>query len=274
MYSDIDTGGRAGSKKARTLQLRANLVRCGGIAGLVAGTSFVAGGLHGFIRSDTFLGWFGPGSFFDMSALYDRVQGLDFPVQAVLAAVGLILMLGALGVAYGRRSDGADVLGKIGLFASLAGVILLLFGIVMASLASATLAGWIPVFSWEWYVALLVFMAGLPVTGLGLVLSIIATIRARVLPGWARYGFATLLTATLLAFVVDILAGIAYDAVEDSYIKGDRSLESYAEISSTLHMLEDVLGLVEASLFGLAWVVVGLALLAPAIASGSAVEQR
>lgn len=114
----------------------------------------------------------------------------------------------------------------------------------------------------------------MPVTGLGLVMSIIATVRARVLPGWARYGFAALLAATLLAFVVELLLGIAYDAVEDSYIEGDRSLGSYAEISRTLHTLEDVLGFMEGILFGLAWVVVGLALLAPAIVPGSIVEER
>ena len=272
MYSDIGTGGHAVGEKARTLTLRANLIRYGGIAGVIAGAAFMTTGLLGFIRSDTFLGWFGPDSFFDMSALYDRVQGLDFPVPAVVAAVGLILMLCVLGAVHARQAAGSDVLGRIGLFASLAGVVLLLFGIVMASLSRATLAGWIPVFSWEWYVALLAFMVGLPVTGLGLVMAIVATIRARALPGWARYGFAALLASTLLAFVVELLLGIAYDAVEDGYIEGDRSLASYAEISRTLHTLEDVLGLMEGILFGLAWVVMGLALLA--MVSGSPVEEN
>jgi hypothetical protein len=98
--------------------------------------------------------------------------------------------------------------------------------------------------------------------------SIIATIRARVLPGWARYGFAALLTATLLALVLDLLLGIAHDAVESSYIEGDRSLGSYTEISRMLGMLGDVLGLMEGTLFGLAWVVVGISLLVAA-AKGS-----
>jgi hypothetical protein len=123
---------------------------------------------------------------------------------------------------------------------------------------------------------LLAFMVGLPVAGLGLAVSIIATIRARVLPGWARYGFAALLTATLLALVVDLLLGTAHDAAESSYIEGDRSLGSYTKIARTLGMLGDVLGHMEGILFALAWVVVSLAFLAPAAAkvSHSAVDAK
>jgi hypothetical protein len=267
VYISIDTGGNAVDKKARTSTLREKLIRWGGIAGVIAGAAFMTSGLLGFIGSDTFLGWFGSDSLFHISALYDRMQGLDFRVQAVAVTAGLVLMLCVLGAVHVQQSAGSDVLGKFGLFVSLAGVILLLFGILMASLSSAYLAGWIPVFSWEWYVALLVFMVGLPVVGLGLVVSIIATVRARVLPGWARYGFAALLTVTLLAFIVDFLLGSAHDVVENSYIEGNRSLGSYTEISSTLGMVGDILGLTEGILFGLAWVVVGLALLAPAAAN-------
>src|SRR5215216_534181 len=73
--------------------------------------------LLGFIGSDTYLGWFGSDSFFDMSALYDQIQGLDIPVQAVAAAVGLVLTLCVLGAVHARHSSGSDILGKIGLFA-------------------------------------------------------------------------------------------------------------------------------------------------------------
>jgi hypothetical protein len=237
------------------------LVRWGAVAGVIGGSSFVTNGLVGFLSSDTFLMWFGSNSFLDLSALYEQAQGLDFPVKAVAVGVGLFLMLCLLGALHARQSSASGILGKIGLFASLAGGVLLLFGVLMAGLSSAYLAGWIPVFSWEWYVALLAFMVGLPVASLGLVISVIATVRARVLPGWARHSFAALLAGALLAFVVDFVLGIVDDAVENGYIAGDRSLESYAEISRTLGMLGDVLGLMEGVLFGLAWVVVGIALL-------------
>lgn len=242
----------------KDLALREKLVGWGAMAGVLAGASFAAGSLLGFIGSDTFLEWFGSDSSLDLSSLYDQVEGLDFPVQAVTAGVGLVLMVGVLGAVQARRSN---VLGRIGLFASLAGVILLLSGILMASLSSAALAGWIPVYSWEWYVALLAFTAGLPLTGLGLVISIVATLRARGLPGWARFGFAALLTVALLGLVVEVALGMAHDRVEESYIQGDRSLGSYTTISRTLDMWEDVLGLAEGVVFGLAWVVLGLALL-------------
>jgi hypothetical protein len=50
----------------RTLTLHEKLLRWGGIAGVIAGASFVTIGLLGFIGSDTYLGWFGSDSFFDM----------------------------------------------------------------------------------------------------------------------------------------------------------------------------------------------------------------
>ena len=265
---------RAGNE-AKALFLQAKLARWGGISGVIAGSSFVAIGLVGFVGSDTFLGWFGSDSSLDMSALYDRVQGLDFPLQAVATAIGLVLMVCTLGAVYARQAADPNLLGKIGLFASIAGVVLLLFGMVMATLASASLAGWVPVFSWEWYIALLFFVVGVPVLGLGLMISIVATVRARVLPVWARYGFATLLAFTLLALVVGVLIGTMDDRAEDDYIAGERTLESYSEISRTLATWGDVLGLTERVLFGLAWVVLGVALLAPAAmeSDGAATER-
>lgn len=239
--------------------MHAKLDAVGTLAGLICGAAFVASGLLAFVDSDTFVAWFGSGSFLDLSALYERVQSLEFPLQATFVALGLILMLCVLAVLH--QPTGSGTLGKIGLYVSLAGSIFLLFAILMASLASAILAGWIPVFSWHYYVAVLAFMAGLPLLAVGLVVSVIATVRDRVLPRWARYAFAGFIIGTLATFAMNFLLGIADDAVENGYIEGTRSLESYTEISRTLSMWGDVLGLVEGILFGLAWVVIGLAVL-------------
>lgn len=241
--------------------MQAKLDALGGVAGLIGGAAFMASGLLAFVGSDTFIRWFGSDSFLDLSVLYQRVGSLEFPLQSIAVALGLVLMLCVLAVLPARQPGGSGTLGKIGLYVSLVGSVLLLFGILMASLSSAIVAGWIPVFSWEWYVAVLAFIVGLPVVVLGLVVSITATLWARVLPRWARYGFAGFIVSAFAAFVVDFLLGIADDVVENSYIEGDRSRESYTELSRTLDMLGDALGLVEGVLFGLAWVVIGLALL-------------
>ena len=136
-----------------------DLIRWGGLAGMLAGVIFVV---------EAFIGMLYP------ARVGNHATSVGFLSEALFAAALLLVMVSLLGL-HTRQAGNYGVLGKTGVFLAFIGVVLALPQLVFVLLTGKEVPAW------------LVAPAALAVL-VGFVLLGVATFRAGVLPRWCGVG--------------------------------------------------------------------------------------